>query len=256
MLHDSWNQRITRAEDLADAEGATAPLLSFYARLLRNQSEMYRLFGEHEPRGIERDVDLVRTAASPLLLTVATDGPRPLAAEAQALLNAGPEVIGDLLVEHWRDRSDRDFFGKAILQPYAQRLVEDGPETGESDARRCPRCGGAPQLSIVDTNGGSSAEGASRRLLCATCLTAWPFPRVICANCGGEDGRKLGYFRAASPDHVRIDKCDTCRYYIKSIDVGRLGLAVPLVDEVAASALDLWARDRGYEKIELNLLGV
>ena len=33
-------------------------------------------------------------------------------------------------------------------------------------------------------------------------------------------------------------------------------LAVPLIDEVAAAPLDLWIRERGYTKIEVNLLGV
>jgi len=55
---------------------------------------------------------------------------------------------------------------------------------------------------------------------------------------------------------VRVDACESCRHYLKSIDLGRLGLAVPIVDEVAGAALDLWARDHGYEKIELNLVGL
>ena len=55
---------------------------------------------------------------------------------------------------------------------------------------------------------------------------------------------------------MRVDACDSCRHYLKSIDLGRLGLAVPLVDEVAAAALDLWALEHGYEKIELNLVGL
>jgi formate dehydrogenase maturation protein FdhE len=43
---------------------------------------------------------------------------------------------------------------------------------------------------------------------------------------------------------------------LKTIDLGRLGLAVPLVDEVAGATLDVWARSHGYEKIELNLVGL
>jgi hypothetical protein len=33
-------------------------------------------------------------------------------------------------------------------------------------------------------------------------------------------------------------------------------LAIPLVDEIAAAALDLWAVEHGYTKIELNLVGL
>jgi FdhE protein len=92
--------------------------------------------------------------------------------------------------------------------------------------------------------------------LCATCLTTWPFRRVLCAYCGQEDEHKLGYFHSPQYDHLRVDACDTCRHYLKTIDLTRLGVAVPLVDEVAGAALDLWAREQGYEKIELNLVGL
>ena len=75
-------------------------------------------------------------------------------------------------------------------------------------------------------------------------------------SCGEEDERRLGYFHTAAFDHLRLDTCDTCRRYLKTVDLTRLGLAVPLVDEAAGASLDLWAREREYEKIELNLLGL
>jgi formate dehydrogenase maturation protein FdhE len=40
------------------------------------------------------------------------------------------------------------------------------------------------------------------------------------------------------------------------VDLTINGLAVPLVDEIAAAALDLWAVEHGYQKIELNLMGL
>jgi FdhE protein len=79
---------------------------------------------------------------------------------------------------------------------------------------------------------------------------------VLCPSCGEEDEKKLGYFESAALSHVRIDACDTCGRYLKTIDMSRLGLASPLVDEVATAALDVWAREHGYQKIELNLAGL
>ena len=84
----------------------------------------------------------------------------------------------------------------------------------------------------------------------------WPFCRVLCASCGEEDEHKLGYFIRRSTRHLRVDACDTCHRYLKTVDLTRLGVAVPLVDEVAGAPLDLWAREQGYEKIELNLVGL
>jgi formate dehydrogenase maturation protein FdhE len=55
---------------------------------------------------------------------------------------------------------------------------------------------------------------------------------------------------------VRIEACDTCKHYLKGVDLTRLGFAVPIVDEIDAASLDLWAREHGYKKIELNLVGI
>jgi FdhE protein len=79
---------------------------------------------------------------------------------------------------------------------------------------------------------------------------------VACANCGEERPARIGYFHAQQYDHVRVEVCDSCMHYIKGIDLTKLGLAAPLIDEVAAAPLDLWARERGYIKIELNLAGL
>ena len=66
----------------------------------------------------------------------------------------------------------------------------------------------------------------------------------------------MGYFHTPVLDHVRVDACDSCHHYLKTVDLTRLGLADPLVDEVAAAPLDVWAGEHGYEKIELNLVGL
>ena len=65
----------------------------------------------------------------------------------------------------------------------------------------------------------------------------------------------LGIYHSPDYDHIRIETCDTCRHYLKGIDLTRFGLAVPIVDEVASAPLDLWAGDHGYTKIERNLVG-
>jgi FdhE protein len=56
--------------------------------------------------------------------------------------------------------------------------------------------------------------------------------------------------------HVRVEACDTCRVYLKAVDLTKNGLAVPEVDEIAAVALDLWAAEHGYTKLQTNLFGM
>jgi formate dehydrogenase maturation protein FdhE len=56
----------------------------------------------------------------------------------------------------------------------------------------------------------------------------------------------LGIVAARGPD----------QHYLKAVDLATVGLAVPVVDEIAASALDVWAREQGLTKIERNLVGL
>jgi FdhE protein len=51
-----------------------------------------------------------------------------------------------------------------------------------------------------------------------------------------------------------VECCDHCKRYLKTVDLTKSGLADPVVDELASIPLDLWARERGYEKVELNLM--
>jgi FdhE protein len=60
--------------------------------------------------------------------------------------------------------------------------------------------------------------------------------------------------RAVFP-HMRVDACESCRRYLLSIDLATERGAVPLVDELAAIPLDLYAREQGYSKITTNLMG-
>ena len=251
---------MSRAEQLAAERGPAESLLKFYARLRRRQRDIHDAVKTRALRSLDQDMAYIAPAASSLLREVAEHGPDPLAADARTMLANGEPAIADVLSTYWREPGDRQFFAKAILQPYAQCLAEQGVPAGgralSHAGNRCPRCAGAPQLSMLENAVAGQGEGGSRQLLCATCLTAWPFRRVLCPHCGEGDERRLGYFHSQTFDHVRVDACESCHHYVKSIDLGRFGLAVPIVDEVAGAALDLWARDHGYEKIELNLVGL
>ena len=79
---------------------------------------------------------------------------------------------------------------------------------------------------------------------------------MLCPNCGEESPEKLPVYTAEEFPHIRIEACDTCKVYIKSIDMTRDGLAVPEVDELASVSIDLWAVEKGYTKLQANLFGL
>ena len=262
-MKETWKQRVLRARQLAESSGPAGALLLSYADLLALQRASFECFqaGKGGPLSgsLQHDLPALRAQMLPLLNAMERNGPEPLAAEASDLLADGTgAALDERLLAYWYAPSDRNFFAKATLQPYFSSLSESGivPLDRRLDHadNRCPFCRGRPQLSILLAAG--NADGGGRMLLCATCLTAWPFRRVVCVHCGEEDERKTGYFHAPHYEHLRLDVCESCRRYMKSVDLTKLGLAVPIVDEVAGAPLDLWARERGYEKIELNLLGL
>jgi formate dehydrogenase accessory protein FdhE len=140
------------------------------------------------------------------------------------------------------------FFWRVVKQPYAERHRKPGEATGST----CPSCGSKPVVGVLRGEG----DGAKRALICSLCGSEWPYRRLICANCGEENKNKLPVYTAAQIDYVRVEACDTCHTYLKSVDLTKDGFAVPVVDEIATVALNLWADENGYTKIETNVLGM
>jgi FdhE protein len=254
---DFWPKQISRASELGRTSGGTNELLVFYAQLLRAQSEVYEFLlnqRDWRPSGeLETDLPVFRSTFATILKTVERAGPSSLVEIARRLQSG--EAIDEMLLNYWHAPSDTDFFAKAFLQPYAQYVAQLHDRNAAGNERRCPVCNGKPQLSFLQ-NQETTAESGNRDLMCAKCLSVWSFRRVVCANCGEENPAKLAYFQTTTFNHVRVEACDTCKHYLKGVDLTRLGHAQPLVDEVAAAPLDLWAVEHGYTKIELNLIGL
>jgi formate dehydrogenase accessory protein FdhE len=144
------------------------------------------------------------------------------------------------------------FVIESLLQAFAGRLVSGDPPAPASTPMRCPRCAAPPVAAVLREEG----HGAKRLLLCALCLHEWECLRIVCPACGEHEFDKLPIYTAEQFAHVRIDACDRCHHYIKTIDLTKDGLAVPCVDDIASVSLDLWARERGYTRIKRNVLGI
>jgi FdhE protein len=99
-------------------------------------------------------------------------------------------------------------------------------------------------------------EGARRSLCCALCGGEWLFGRIMCPCCFEEDPHKLPSFRDERYANVRIEACETCRRYIKSLDLSEDARPIPEVDDLVSIAMDLWAAEQGYTRIEPGLAGL
>ena len=140
------------------------------------------------------------------------------------------------------------FFYRVLMQPYAEGFRKPGEPAGG----KCPACGSKPVAGVRRGEG----DGAKRGLICSLCAWEWPYRRIICPNCGEENKNKLPVYVAEQIPHVRVEACDTCQSYLKSVDLTKDGFAVPEVDEIATVTLNLWADEHGYTKIETNILGM
>jgi len=237
-----FDRRIARAEELSKTYLESSHLLGFYIQIARLQKSVF----SQQPARIQ---DLMPFASNLARLTKPS-GPEP--PDQSTVLGISEEA----LFRVWeRDRTVTEgewFLARILLQPYAEYAADRGPLSFEGGGSACPFCGARPVAGVLRGEG----DGGKRSLICSLCSTEWEFRRIVCPNCGEEDKEKLPVYVASQMDHVRVEACDTCRTYIKSVDLTRNGHAVPVVDELATVALNIWAEDQDYMKLEPNLLGM
>jgi FdhE protein len=143
------------------------------------------------------------------------------------------------------------FYERVLLQAQTEERARTATITPGVQPL-CPFCGEKPVAAVLRPEG----DGGKRFLLCSLCFTEWEFRRLLCPQCGEEDKDKLPIYTAEEFPHVRVEACDTCKTYVKAVDLTKNGLAVPEVDELASIALDLWAGEHGYTKLQTNLFGL
>lgn len=245
-----WRSRIERARDLRTRYAPAAPVLDFYARVLEFQQQVAASAPRPDPiSNLRSQLDLslaARHLPDLLSLTIAS-GPPLLAERAGSLQHAGERFF-----ESPPSDALNDFFFRASLQPIAEMLQLGLASDPNYHLSSCPACGARPQAAVLRPEG----DGAARWLMCSLCLREWLYRRVVCPWCAQEDKEKLPRYSAPECGQVRVEACDSCRRYLKAVDLTSDGHAIPLVDEAAAGVLDLWATQNGYTKIALNLMGL
>jgi FdhE protein len=230
-----WDRRIARAAELGERYPAAAQLLRFYRDLASFQSDPR--IGPNVSDHLPALLDLVRRKGTPVLIQHAAE----FAAHPERW-DGLPDQADDPLFA---------FFHRAIRQPYLERQALQSKVNTSAVQSTCPFCFESPVAAVLRPEG----DGGRRTLLCGLCFTEWEFRRLLCPACGEEEKEKLPVYTSADFPHIRIEACDTCRHYIKAIDLTRDGNAIPEVDEIAALPLDLWAVEHGYRKVARGLFG-
>ena len=247
----SHEARIARAGKLLAAHPNAAPLLKFYAELAGFQQPV---FSELRSKS-ETDLRALLCYFPALVKLVSRSGTELLANFAAEHLRSADHQM-ELLSATWEGGEVLDpaarFYARVMLQPYAEYLASRGDVHASEAGPTCPFCNARPVAGVLRGEG----DGGKRWLLCSLCSTEWQYRRVLCPGCGEENKDKLPIYTAAEFPAVRVDACDTCMTYLKSIDLTKDGHAIPSVDEIATVALNIWAEDHDYAKLETNLLGM
>jgi FdhE protein len=285
VASEPWAGRRRRAEELLDRWPFAAEVLTLYRAVAAVQEQAFAAAQAAPPDPTAVPAYVAQRVLPEVIAATAASGPPRLAgrvAERFHTLHA-ESVVAQWLAGEELPAVDR-YLARAAAAPVLEAL---GPAAGSAcagprDKRHCPNCGGLPQLSWTKLSP-EDLVTPRRHLECGRCASTWSYPRLTCAACGEDDPSLLTTFgeeaardrgdggpairgaagpHAASPvgpamhfPHMRVDACWACSRYLLHIDLRRDPRAVPLVDEMAAIPLDLYARERGMGKIQPNLMG-
>jgi FdhE protein len=226
--------RAARALELAGEYPASGQAFAFLAQIAKLQAGVAPGAPLDSLPGL---IALTFAQAPPALAEAARDLDRDSCQDAMEDYLLGRDVA-----------SPRSFFARVLLQP-----VRFGrqPRSTESPSS-CPCCLHPPQAGVLR----ELAHGQALWLSCSLCFYEWEHPRSRCIGCGETAPQKVAYYRADELPHIQVMTCDECRQYIHLIDSEREPRALADIDEVAALPLDVWAVERGFSKIQPNLVGI
>ncbi|MBW2038560.1 MAG: formate dehydrogenase accessory protein FdhE [Deltaproteobacteria bacterium] len=138
------------------------------------------------------------------------------------------------------------FLVKASVRPSLEAQMEQlrgSIDLEEWLQRYCPICGSSPQMAELRD------EGGKRYLQCSLCGCHWRWERLACPYCHNKAFDSLHYLFSEEEEAYRVDLCDRCKGYIKTVDSRKLDYEPYLdLEDVVTIHLDLLALEKGYKR--------
>lgn len=136
------------------------------------------------------------------------------------------------------------------LNAAAEALAPRLPENLPYERGHCPLCGSLPYISHL-----TGKEG-QRRGVCSFCGFHFRVRRIGCLFCDEHDQGRLKQFRVQEYPGVRVDVCEGCSMYVKTLDHREQdGPLIPALEDMATIALDILAQQQGYKRPTLSAWG-
>jgi FdhE protein len=121
--------------------------------------------------------------------------------------------------------------------------LKDHVDLKNWDMGYCPICGSFPKMSEL------KGEGGKRHFQCSFCGFIWPGQRIKCPFCDNQDHKKLHYFYAKGHNVYRVELCEQCKQYIKTVDKRNLDYEPDLdLEDIATIHLDILASQKGFTR--------
>jgi FdhE protein len=257
----AFERRAARATQLLASAPLVAEPLAFAAGLFRLQGRLAAaILARSEDAaftGTAADFPRLLDLLPPLLTLAVEKGPPELADAAKARHVDDQATALARLGIYWSGEREarEDYLSRAFLRSYAEVLAALGVTLERPrHPGHCPACGNGAVVGVRREV--PESMGAARSLVCALCGTEWPFPRIRCAACDEQDPAKLPSFQTAAHPAVRIEACEICRHYVKSLDLTLDARPLPEVDDLASLAMDLWAIEEGWTRLEPGWAGI
>lgn len=114
---------------------------------------------------------------------------------------------------------------------------------------RCPVCKAQPTVSWLGGNG-------QRRVSCSYCGTTGYADLIGCPVCQTADASKQNILVFEREEGFKIDTCDLCRSYVKTVDAGMIERLTPELADLVSLPLDIVVQEKGYVRRSPNPVGM
>lgn len=176
----------------------------------------------------------------------------------ECLTGTGP------IMEYWAEQTCQapaalNFLVRASLEPsltatvtaLAEWLAGHSLEETIRQTGSCPICGSLPYMvELRDKEG-------FRFAVCSLCRHEYRIRRLACPVCDNSDTEKLKFFTVPEEPGFRVDACDCCKFYIKTIDFRAMDRkSFPSLNDLESLALDFLAAEQGYSRSAVSVWGI
>ena len=132
------------------------------------------------------------------------------------------------------------FLGLQDMCRGGERIWEEG---------RCPVCNAQPSLSWV-------GEDGRRQISCSFCAADGYYDRTGCVICQNNDGPKQNVFLFEGEEGFRVNTCDACKSYVKTIEGGLFFRTGADVADLMSLPLDIVVQEKGFQRRSPNPIGM